>query len=77
MKSTPDNYRPFADGSVHGDDKAFKRSDASTNPGYDTSRSRGGMSNGQVRSGSIDMGSIASDTKSDAWGRSMPMNPDI
>ncbi len=77
MKATDANYRPIGDGNVHGDDRAFNNSSASTNPGYDTAKSRGGMSNAQVKNGNIGMGSITADTKSDPWDRNLPMNPDI
>lgn len=75
--ATEDNYRPFGDGSVHGDEKAFKRSNASTDPGYSTEASRPGMSKGQLRNGMVDMGKITDATRSDPADRSMPMNPDI
>jgi len=61
---------------VRGDKRAIRNSNASTNPGYSTEKSRAGVSPGQLKSGVIDKGSITGSTKSDPAMRNMPIDPD-
>ncbi len=61
---------------VRGDKKAIRRSNASTEPGYSTEKSRPGVSSGQMKSGVIDKGKITGSTGSDPAMRNMPIDPD-